>query len=125
MVQSLSLCWDQAEQNLQVLLPGQSAEIEVNAHEQDVVAIQPWENNNNPLWPDPQLCTVRGGKVRLENKTADPVILKKDHQNLKIPPTTEPHYLVEADFYTPRVPNVNKNHANHSGNTALTRSTSV
>ena len=98
-------------------MPGQSAEIEVNAHEQDVVAIQPWENNNNPLWPDPQLCTVRGGKVRLENKTADPVILKKDVQNLKIPPTTEPHYLVEADFYTPRVPNLNKIHANHSGNT--------
>ena len=102
--------------NLRVLLPGQSAEMEVSAHENDVVAVQPWENNNNPSWPDPQLCTVRGGKIQLVNKAAHPVILKKDVQYLKILPTTQPG-TSEENFYTPRVPNLNNIHANHSDNT--------
>ena len=75
---------------LQVILPGQSATIHIAAPEDETVAIQPWENNKNPSWPEPQLCTVQKGQVELDNKTETPVILKKDIQYIKILPTYSP-----------------------------------
>ena len=97
--------------SLQVILPGQSATLQVDAPEDEVVAIQPWENNKNPSWPHPQLCTVRRGQVELKNETVNPVILKKDVQYIKILPTSSPSRTKE-NFYSSQRLSLNKILAN-------------
>ena len=62
----------------QVILPGQSYKANTKHEEKDIVAVQPWEKNKNPFWPEPQLCTVKGGKILLEKKTDKPIILHND-----------------------------------------------
>ena len=89
----------------QVILPGQVYVADTKREENEVVAVQPWEKNTNPGWPEPQLCTVQGGKILLENKTDKPIILHKDVKSIKILPTSHVKEESEA-FYTRRIPSI-------------------
>ena len=91
----------------QVILPGQSYEVVTKHDDNEVVAVHPWEKNLNPFWPEPQLCTVKGGKINIENKTDKPVILQKDVKFIKILSTSEAKEENEA-FYTMKVPSLAK-----------------
>ena len=48
--------------SVKVILPGQSMIQNIKAPDNSVVAIEPWEKNKNPDWPEPQLCTVQDQK---------------------------------------------------------------
>ena len=102
--------------SLQVILPGQTYELHIDAPDNEVVAVQPWEQNKNPTWPKPQLCTVAGRKVLLDNDSLNPVILKKDVQFIRILSTSSPPLENDDKFYSPRVPSLNNIKTVHSEN---------
>ena len=92
---------------LKVILPGQTYELPIDAPDNEVVAVHPWEQNKNHSWPKPQLCTIREGRVHLDNDTLEPVILKKDVQYIKLLPTASPPDENDDNFYALREPQLN------------------
>ena len=55
-----------------------------------VVAIEPWETNNNMLWPPPTIVNVKNGNISLDNATNDPIYLGRDVKKCKIVSTEVP-----------------------------------
>ena len=92
--------------SMKVILPGQSLEVSVKGEEQEQVAIQPWEQNKNLRWPQPQLCTIKDGKVNIENSTEEPIILSKDVRSIKINKTTILEENPDQRFYSQKLPNM-------------------
>ena len=58
-----------------VLLPGQDIDVQVPNKEGSLIAIEPWENNKNPSWPDPQMQNVVNGSITLSNMSNNPIYL--------------------------------------------------
>ena len=55
--------------NRRTLLPGQKQDIRVNYSDGAVLAVEPYEKNDNPDWPQPHLQTVENGMISIENNT--------------------------------------------------------
>ena len=72
-----------------VLLPGQTISVNVENYEDDLVSIEPWEQNKNANWPEPQLQRVKNGKINLCNTSIKPVTLGTDVKFCKIRNTEE------------------------------------
>ena len=62
--------------NISVILPGQSVRYDVPHPDSTTLAVQPW-HQSRAEWPDPQLCTVRNGAITLKNDTPNPINLPK------------------------------------------------
>ena len=92
----------------QVILPGQLYEVHTKGDENGILAVQPWEQNKNPFWPEPQLCTVREGRIQIENKTAEPIIMPNEVKYIKILSTSTPKANIDETFYTRKRPMFNK-----------------
>ena len=61
-----------------VLLPGQSQSVHVDKTDGTVVAVEPFEQNNNVSWPEPHLQSVENGKIQLTNSSNDTILLGKE-----------------------------------------------
>jgi len=70
------------------LLPGQNIRLKVPFTDKNVVAVEPAAHSNSEQWPLPQLCTVIGGFVTINNDTQAPIILGKDIKQVQVRPTT-------------------------------------
>ena len=70
--------------SVKVLLPGQDLHQNTSLENGMVVTAEPWEQNKNHNWPEPQLCTVKNNSVRILNTSKEPIILGKDIKLLKI-----------------------------------------
>ena len=90
-----------------VILPGQSINLQVVGDDQDVIAVEPWEQNKNYKWPEPQLCSVLNGSVQVFNTSDSPIILNKDVKYVKTRSTTQVPDQSDENFYFPRSPNLN------------------
>jgi len=93
------------------LLPGQSIKITVPFPDNDVVAVEPADSSSIDAWPQPQLCTISGGAVNLQNSTTAPILLGKDIKQLHIRPTmllqpqTQPcSNFQNSHYHTPELP---------------------
>ena len=73
-----------------ILLPDQEISVPVKMTEGSVIAIHPWEQNENMLWPNAQLQTVRNKRIWLKNETTEPIHLGKDVKLCKLSSTEEP-----------------------------------
>lgn len=62
--------------NINVVLPGQSVRIPVPHPDQTTLAVQPW-HQSKVQWPDPQLCVVQNGAIELKNSSENPVNMYK------------------------------------------------
>ena len=62
--------------HLNVILPGQEVNLPVPHQEHTVLAVQPWHQNKNDLWPEPQLCAVQNGQICIKNNLPEPVQVK-------------------------------------------------
>ena len=94
---------------VKVILPGQILTQSSQYPDGSVVAIEPWEQNLNPEWPEPQLCTVSKGKIEIANSTNDPIIIGKDVKIIKIRKTEDfDNSNVPESFYELPKPNVIK-----------------
>ena len=51
--------------------------------------MEPWEQNKNDSWPEPQLQSISEGNISLVNSTNDSIILGKDVKKIKVRGTTE------------------------------------
>ena len=51
--------------------------------------MEPWEQNKNDSWPEPQLQSISEGNITLVNSTNDSIILGKDVKKIKVRETTE------------------------------------
>ena len=65
-------------------------ETKVKMTDGNIVLVEGWHSNENN-WPHAQLCTVKNGKVTLENETNDIITLGRKGQikTLKISKTEE------------------------------------
>ena len=92
--------------SMRVILPGQTVDLPVNAPDDELIAVEPWEKNKNPDWPQPQLCTVLNGQVQVLNETPEPIILSKDVQYIKTRTTVLAAENQLHSFYSPRQPGI-------------------
>ena len=74
---------------IKVLFPGQHLSQPANFPEGSIVAVEPWEQNKNPNWPEPQLCTVSQGKIKVENSTINPIVVGKEVKLIRIRSTED------------------------------------
>ena len=72
-----------------VLLPQQEVALSTKKMEGSLVSIEPWEQNGNTSWPNPQLQEVTNGKIRLLNNTSIPIQLGKEVKKCKLRNTEE------------------------------------
>ena len=94
---------------IKVILPGHDITQVVKVPNDTVVAIEPWENNKNPDWPEPQLCTVKDNSITIRNNSPEPVILGKDVKLFRVRPTAEADEPNEENpFYNWKQPNLHK-----------------
>jgi hypothetical protein len=61
---------------LNVILPGQEVEFPVPHEDNTVLAVQPWHQNKDDHWPEPQLCAVKNGQICIKNNLPEPVNVK-------------------------------------------------
>ena len=81
------------------LLPGQCQDIPVHEEDGTIVAIEPFEQNNNSEWPEPRLQAVENGKIVLNNNTNDAITLGKDVKQCRIRHTHDENVNPDDDFY--------------------------
>ena len=72
-----------------ILLPDQSITVKVPIEDNETVLVEPRIENSNKLWPQPQLCTVINGEIKVANKDTLPTILKTKQHHIQIRPTEE------------------------------------
>ena len=87
-------------------MPNQDIDIPVNVDGNSVVAIEPWEINNNNNWPEAQLQTISDGYIKLHNGTSEPIFLGKDVKKCKVRSTTNQE--ITSQLYYTYSPNLNK-----------------
>ena len=63
--------------NINIVLPQQEIPFQVPFKDNTMLAIQPWHQNKQQDWPQPQLCTVKQGKILVKNPTNELYQLKK------------------------------------------------
>ena len=92
-----------------VILPGQNLYQHVDIPEDTVVDVEPWEQNKNADWPEPQLCLVKNSSIEILNNSNEPIILGKDVLLFKVRPTVEHEDPSETDsFYKWEIPSLGK-----------------
>ena len=72
-----------------ILLPGQQIQIPVEMEDGVTVSVEPWEQNKNDSWPEPQLQSISEGNISLINSTNDSIMLGKEVKKIKVRGTTE------------------------------------
>jgi hypothetical protein len=85
--------------SIKVILPGQNLSQHVDIPEDTMVAVEPWEQNKNADWPEPQLCMVKNSSIEIMNISNEPVILGKDVLLFKVRPTVEHEDPLETDSF--------------------------
>ena len=63
--------------HLNVILPGQNIDLQVPHKDDTILAIQPWYQNQQQQWPQPQICSVKNGRISVKNNSIEPVHVKK------------------------------------------------
>ena len=86
-----------------ILLPDQELVIPVEKEEGTIISLEPWEQNQNFSWPEPQLKTVTNGKITLHNNSNNPINIGKDVKVCKVRDTTETVVTPSSYYsYTPK-----------------------
>ena len=62
--------------HLNVILPGQAVAVPVPHQDDTQVAVQPWHQNKQFNWPQPQICSVKNGQILIKNNLKEPVQVK-------------------------------------------------
>ena len=75
--------------NRRTLLPGQSQVVSVKQEDGEVVSVEPWEQNEDPEWPRPELHTIKNGTITLHNSSNKAILLGTKVKQFKIRNTTE------------------------------------
>ena len=63
--------------HLNVILPNKEIEIKVPHKDETLLAVQPWHQNKSQKWPQPQICSVFNGQIKIKNDCREPIIVKK------------------------------------------------
>ena len=63
--------------HLNVILPGQKVDLQVPHKDDTILAIQPWHQNQQQEWPQPQICSVKNGRISVQNDSIEPIHVKK------------------------------------------------
>ena len=71
------------------LLPGQTQFVPVKQEDGDIVAVEPWEKNEDTSFPEPDLLTVNDGKIKLTNTSNNAILLGTKVKYCKITETTD------------------------------------
>lgn len=66
--------------HLNVILPNKEIEIKVPYKDDTLLAVQPWHQNKSQEWPEPQICSVSNGQIKIKNQSKEPIILKKSNK---------------------------------------------
>ena len=67
-----------------ILLPGQQIQIPVQMEDGVTVSVEPWEQNKNHSWPEPQLQSISEGNISLMNSTPESIVLGKEVKKIKV-----------------------------------------
>ena len=62
--------------HLNVILPGQDIPLSVPYQDSTQLAIQPWYQNKQITWPQPQICSVKNGIISIKNHLNEPIHVK-------------------------------------------------
>ena len=90
------------------LLPGQELTVSLpdKMKNEEVIAVQPCEDNTNPNWPEPELKHATNGNIQIVNNSSHPIHLGKEVKRCKLIPTENPnqpcsrYYEYEAKLTT-------------------------
>ena len=88
------------------LLPGQCQDIKMNFCDGTVLAIEPYEKNDDPNWPRPHLQTVQNGKISIKNDTNNALLLGsqvklcKISSTIEVPDVDEKYYVYNGKMET-------------------------
>ena len=82
-----------------VLLPGQYHSVSVDKKDGTVIAVEPFERNNNVEWPKPHLQSVENGKISLVNNSNDAILLGKEVKLCRIRDTNDNEMKRDKDYY--------------------------
>ena len=96
--------------NQTVILPNQVKTIKVPHEDDKIVFVEPSPGSNN-TWPHPQICTVTNSQIEIANKSAEPVIIKKQH--LSVREILEKHDLKKKVDYKISEIKINNNGLEH------------
>jgi hypothetical protein len=94
-----------------VILPGQDLVQKIEYPDETENAVEPWEQNKNVNWPEPQLCTVKEGTVGIQNNSNEPVVLGKDVQLFRVRSTVEQDIMKDNEedtYYKWEMPSLQK-----------------
>ena len=93
-----------------ILLPGQTQNLSIEKSNGDVVAVEPWEKNNNSEWPEPHFQEVKNGKISLQNNSNNAIILGKDVKFCRIRDTSDNIQKSNPDYYSyqPKLANISE-----------------
>ena len=91
-----------------MLLPNQEIAVLVDRKDGTEVCVEPGLHNDIE-WPEPQLKTVKNGKVHICNNKNVPILLGKDVKTLQMRDTIEPEVNHGYYKYTPTNSNISSN----------------
>ena len=86
---------------------------DVKGKDGTIISVEPWEQNLNMNWPQPQLQEIKKGRITLKNHFPEPIYLGKDVKCCKLRTTEEPSSELPSYYeYKPTLANVKQEVSN-------------